>query len=143
MANFNANTSANANGRTEFMSFKDKFNSTFKGSNYVFRTVTTRRADPNDPNSARVACEPYRILMFRKDGKLLDFNGNPVDSQDQAAVFKLGQNTSANVDYTDFDWSWIVAHKDTLQVGETVSQNGLHGYSLCLSTEISEVATEL
>ena len=81
--------------------------------------------------------------MFRKEGKFLDFNGNPVDSQDQAAVFKLGQNTSAAVDYTEFDWQWIVDHKDTLQVGETVSQNGLRGYSLCLSTEISDIADEL
>lgn len=138
MANFNANAKSNANANDrEFKNFAELVRTVFKGAQYAFRTVTTRHEDPNDRNSRRVPCDPYRVLLFKKSGKELGIDGKPAKDRDDVAFFKLGQETSSAVDYSEFDWAWVVDHKDTLQYIKTVSQNGLEGYSLCLSTEES------
>lgn len=131
--------------RNEFKNFNDH-RKAIGAASIEFRTVKTRRNPETGERESLPQDEWYKVFVLKnKKGEILDYKGKPgtvneynskgeLVKQGTQAVYRLGQNTAAEVDLEDFTFDWVKSHKDTLSVTETTNRRGMLTYALCMST---------
>lgn len=118
---------------SQSFSFLEWFNK-LDNPQYSFHKVRTRLKNPTDPNSVRIACEPYQILwLFNDDGRF-DINGCAV-KDDEGVAFRIERDTESRFNMTadDFNWDWIrVRAKDLVIQKDDSCSNRSGDYVIAL-----------